>query len=270
MVYVTSDLHGAFDIRKINPRESEVAQKMQAGDYLIVCGDFGCVWDGASNDNFWLNWLESLPWTTLFIDGNHENFSILNAYPQEEWNGGKIHRIRSNVIHLMRGEIFHFDNKTWLALGGGYSHDHAFRSEGVNWWKQEIMNQEEAQHALDNLAKAGWKVDVILSHDVYASHPLANTYELELERYEADQVQQLEFLEEIRKKTDYKIWLCGHYHKDLLTFTDGRPCRMLFDDVRTIDELLEESQKAASDKEAECPSESVKPAVSKGSALASC
>lgn len=61
MVYVTSDLHGAFDIRKINPRESEVAQKMQAGDYLIVCGDFGCVWDGASNDNFWLNWLESLP-----------------------------------------------------------------------------------------------------------------------------------------------------------------------------------------------------------------
>lgn len=68
----------------------------------------------------------------------------------------------------------------------------------------EAGNHESGRSAARarQLAKAGWKVDVILSHDVYASHPLANTYELELERYEADQVQQLEFWKKsVRRRT---------------------------------------------------------------------
>jgi hypothetical protein len=28
------------------------------------------------------------------------------TYPIEEWNGGKIQRIRPSVIHLMRGQVF--------------------------------------------------------------------------------------------------------------------------------------------------------------------
>lgn len=87
MVYITGDTHGAFDIHKINPREFKAAEHLTKDDYVIICGDFGCIWDGGSSDRFWLNWLESLEWNTLFIDGNHENFDVLNSYPEIEWHG---------------------------------------------------------------------------------------------------------------------------------------------------------------------------------------
>ena len=120
MIYITGDIHREQDIHKINPREFTVGDTLTENDYIIICGDFGCVWDGSTGDNFWLKWLDSLPWNTLFIDGNHENFDVLNTYPIEEYKGGKVHRIRSKVFHLMRGEIFDIDGKLLYAVDGGY------------------------------------------------------------------------------------------------------------------------------------------------------
>lgn len=52
------------------------------------------------------DFLEKQKYTVLFIDGNHEDFQKLYNYPVEIWNGGRVHKIRKNVIHLMRGEIY--------------------------------------------------------------------------------------------------------------------------------------------------------------------
>jgi len=38
MIYVTGDIHGEIDISKLNTQNFSQAK---AGDYLIVCGDFG-------------------------------------------------------------------------------------------------------------------------------------------------------------------------------------------------------------------------------------
>ena len=32
----------------------------------------------APDENYWLDWLNKKPCTTLFIDGNHENHNLLN------------------------------------------------------------------------------------------------------------------------------------------------------------------------------------------------
>ena len=50
--------------------------------------------------------LEEKPFTTLYVDGNHENFDRLYGYPIENWQGGKVHKIRPSVLHLMRGQVF--------------------------------------------------------------------------------------------------------------------------------------------------------------------
>ena len=106
MIYITGDTHGAFDIHKINPDEFIPGRSLTEKDYVIICGDFGCIWDGGTNDAFWLKWLASLKWNVLFIDGNHENFDVLNAYPVVDFHDGKAHRIRHNIYHLMRGVVF--------------------------------------------------------------------------------------------------------------------------------------------------------------------
>jgi hypothetical protein len=238
MIYITSDLHGAFDINKINPDTFQAGNFLTRDDYLIVTGDFGCVWDGGSSDRFWLNWLKTLPWTTLFIDGNHENFDVLESYPEKEWHGGKVREICDNVLYLQRGEVFDLDGYSFLACGGGISHDTEYREQGKNWWSQEVYDQKDLDNTLENLKKHGNKVDYILSHDVYMSHPYANKYGFDREFYPPERLDQREVLETVRKNTDYKAWFCGHYHDDAVTKTDGKPCYLLFNNVLALPDLL--------------------------------
>ena len=49
---------------------------MTKEDYVIICGDFGGVWNKEvenKEEKHLLDWLEEKPFTTLFVDGNHEN-----------------------------------------------------------------------------------------------------------------------------------------------------------------------------------------------------
>lgn len=71
------------------------------------------------NDNL----LEEKPFTTVFVDGNHENHQRLDSYPAETWQGGNVHFIRPSVIHLMRGQVFHIADKSFFVFGGASSHD---------------------------------------------------------------------------------------------------------------------------------------------------
>ena len=242
MIYITGDTHREQDIHKINPREFIPGRTLTENDYVIICGDFGCIWDGGSGDHFWLKWLESLPWNTLFVDGNHENFDVLNTYPVVEWHGGKVHQIRKNVLHLMRGEVFDIDGYQFFAFGGGYSHDVKYRTEKINWWQDELPTKEEVDHAFDNLEKHNWKVDYVLSHDVYLSHPFASKYSLSLQPYK-NRVDIQSVMEKIEKKLDYKIWFSGHYHTDCIYKASKAPCLTLFEDVLLLDNIDEEMKK---------------------------
>ena len=45
MIYVTGDLHG--DIERFKDSEYK---KLKPGDTLLVCGDFGFLWDGSKKE----------------------------------------------------------------------------------------------------------------------------------------------------------------------------------------------------------------------------
>ena len=124
MIFITGDCHGNYERfnRSIFPEQEEMTKE----DYVIICGDFGGVWskDKESNtETMLMDWLDCKPFTTLFVDGNHENFDRLYAYPVEEWHGGKVHKIRDSVIHLMRGQVYEICGKKIFTFGGASSHD---------------------------------------------------------------------------------------------------------------------------------------------------
>ena len=124
MIYITGDCHA--DFTKFNMENFPEQKEMTKDDYVIICGDLGGVWmkdEESEKEKWWLDWLERKSFTTLFVDGNHENFDRLYSYPVEEWNGGKVHRIRPSVIHLMRGQVFTVEGKKIFAFGGAISHD---------------------------------------------------------------------------------------------------------------------------------------------------
>lgn len=166
MIYVTGDIHGGLDIGKLNTRNFPEQKEMTKDDFVIICGDFGFPWGGrlSGEDRYWLKWLEDKPWTTLYVDGNHENFDLLEIYPVEDWNGGKIQKLNSSVFHLCRGSVFTLQDMTFFAFGGAKSHDIAYRIPHRSWWPQEEPSPAECEAGLAALDAVDWKVDYVLTH----------------------------------------------------------------------------------------------------------
>lgn len=159
MVYVTGDMHGEAARLK-----APAVRRLKKGDILLVCGDFGFIWDGGPAERRLLEKMGKNRYTIAFLDGRHENFDLLGQYPEEEWNGGRVHRVNDRVVHLCRGEIYTVEGKTFFAFGGGESDDKDFRRPGASWWPEEMPTEEEMRYALDNLAAHGNRADVILTH----------------------------------------------------------------------------------------------------------
>ena len=74
-VYATGDCHGTF--RRFGRKYFPEQANMSRDDFVIICGDFGGLWESSEEENYWLDWLNDKPWTTLWVDGNHENFTCL-------------------------------------------------------------------------------------------------------------------------------------------------------------------------------------------------
>ena len=228
MIYITGDTHADFS------RFSNWRCPVQAGDMVIICGDFGGVWNDSAMQRYWLDWLADKPYTIAFADGNHENFDMLNAYPVDEWNGGKVHFVRPNVIHLMRGQIYNIEGKTFFVMGGAKSHDISdgildpadprfktkraalkkrnayFRVKGVSWWAEELPSADEYAEAERNLTAAGNKVDYIITH----SAPSMVEDVIGRGTYAHDKL--TDWLEKVRETVEFKGWFFGHYHGETI------------------------------------------------------
>lgn len=205
-IFITGDTHGDIDFHKLNTENFPI-EGLTRDDYVIVCGDMGIVW-GSNSDRYMQKWWESKPWTTLFVDGNHENFHKLYEYPVEEWHGGKIHRIMPHVYHLMRGQIFDIDGHSFFAMGGAASHDKWARELNVSWWEEELPSEQEMEEARRNLTTVDYKVDYIITHSLPSSR-------LPFVVWNGDQDSATIFLEEVFNQVKYRHWYCGHYHKDI-------------------------------------------------------
>ena len=72
MVYITGDTHGDISLFK-NPK----LRKLTEDDILLVCGDFGFLWDGSEKEKAAIEKLSKKKYTICFIDGAHENFEML-------------------------------------------------------------------------------------------------------------------------------------------------------------------------------------------------
>lgn len=121
-VYITGDCHA--DWSRFEENVFYEQNSMTPEDFVIVLGDFGIL-DGGMREETALNRLAEKPFTTLFVDGNHENFDRLfgDEFPEMDYHGGRAKQIRENIIYLERGYVFEFCGKTFFAFGGASSYD---------------------------------------------------------------------------------------------------------------------------------------------------
>jgi len=203
MLYVTGDIHA--DIRRLKGR---AAKQLKKGDILLVCGDFGFLWDGSPKELRLLDWLGKRPYQILFVEGTHDNIDLLSGYPEETLYGGQVRRESGHCCQLLRGECYEIEGKRVFALGGGESTDMDIRVEGETWWSRELPSAEELAHARETLASLNQQVDYIITHSVA---PTVNKF-LDREQMQINLL--LAFLNEISETVQFKRWYFGSCHLD--------------------------------------------------------
>jgi len=256
-IYLSGDTHGTYDVGKIQKLTNIVTEN----DYVIVLGDFGICWDDNGSDTKTRNFWNRHKCKTLFIDGNHENFDLLGHYRVREWNGGKIHDVGKKISHLMRGQIFEIEGKTFFTFGGAASHDcgspletilckhldkfHSFdfreeferlmkyerrmcRVPGRSWWAAEVPTTDEIAEAKANLAAHGNKVDYILTHTPSSRVYRHFGFEPKGQPWQSDLIDLFDWIEE---NIEFRHWYFGHLHED---FSYDAKHSGLYDTVREL------------------------------------
>jgi hypothetical protein len=152
MIYLNADLHGDFS-PLYEFANSERGKHLGKNDFVIILGDFGI-------DYFTLEEIKQmdgkLPFTLMFLDGNHENFDLLGSMTESMAYGGRVHNI-GGVYHLCRGEVFSLPckekNVTIAVCGGGDSRDKEYRVPGVSWFEAEAITNDDVNNLKNNLEK---------------------------------------------------------------------------------------------------------------------
>lgn len=239
MVYITGDCHA--DWRKFATECFPEQKEMTRDDFVIVCGDFG-IWHDDKTEQWWFNWLEEKNFILLFVDGNHENFDRLYSDEFEivDFHGGKAHKIRENIYHLMRGFVFDLCGKKFFAFGGASSHDiqdgilepevlpndegykftkelireynertkrgEMLRINHLSWWAEEMPSKEEMDFGLKVLEKNNNSVDYIVTH--CAPQQVASLFSHGT--YKPDDL--TSYFNRVLERVKFSKWFFGHYH----------------------------------------------------------
>lgn len=203
MIYVTGDLHGDFERFSV-----KALRKLKKGDTLLCCGDFGFLWAGGKAEERVLKKIGRLPFTTLFVDGAHENHETLQGLPVIEYAGAAAHQLGKRLYHLLRGGILELEGKRIFVFGGGESSDRDLREENRSWWYQELPTVEEIAAGRQALEGKGNQVDFIITHE--APGKIRRFLSMDDREYHYLNA----FLDEVNQRAVFSQWYFGFFHLD--------------------------------------------------------
>ena len=166
MIYITGDTHRSFD----RIEDFCYGYETTTEDVMIILGDAGI--------NYWLDLsdkelkgrLSGMDITFFCVHGNHEARPWEAAdYEEKIWNEGIVYVEEQypNILFAKDGEIYNFHGKKVMPIGGAYSVDKYYRiRNGLPWFESEQPDEMIKEYVEQQLDKAKWNVDIVLSHTV--------------------------------------------------------------------------------------------------------
>ena len=200
-------------------------RKLKKNDILIVCGDFGFIWENTSKERRILKKIGKRKHYTLFVEGCHENYNMLLDYPLEEFCGGPVNVVSGKLLHLVRGVIYDFQGLRFFAFGGGQTKEIEIRRNSNTWYEAELPEPDEIKNAVLNIKGYDNKIDYIITHEPPASVK-------EFLDFEPHQISYMHtFFDAIKNDVDYNTWYFGKCHKNKVI---PPKFKCLFDEVEII------------------------------------
>ena len=228
--FITGDKHRHFDRVKAFCREMNTHRK----DVLIILGDAGFNYYDDKRDDELKNEISALNITLFCLRGNKENRpQNIGTYGIRNFCGGKVYYEPKypNIYFAIDGEIYTFEGKKYMVVGGAHSVDKMrCLEEGAPFWYDEMPDDSIKATVEQNLQNEKNKIYGMMTHtcpiDYLPTEMFISTRQnasikrkprkmqsKKLFKPDIDRSTEI-WLGALEKKLDYKVWFCGHYHID--------------------------------------------------------
>ena len=227
--YISGDCHGEFGNIELFCRYHETSR----ADTMILLGDVGLNYSLNHIDERKKNRLSELPITFFCIHGNHEARPYnIPTYIKKEWRGGIVYYEPEypNILFARDGEIYDYEGKKAIVIGGAYSVDKYFRLQaGLPWFSDEQPSEEIKTYVEERLEQCSWSVDYVFSHTCPKYMMPTDLFLDFIDQSEVDNSTE-EWLEQLCKKMHFGKWYFGHFHENrkYISFT------MLYEEIREL------------------------------------
>ena len=228
--FITGDKHRHFDrvkdfCRKMNTRRKDV---------LIILGDAGFNYYDDKRDDDLKKEISALNITLFCVHGNKENRpQNVGTYGIRSFCGGKVYYEPEypNIYFAIDGEIYTFEGKKYMVVGGAHSVDKLrCLEEGTPFWHDEMPDDTVKATVEQNLQNEENKIYGMMTHtcpiDYLPTEMFISTRQnagnrkkpreaksKKLFKPDIDRSTEI-WLGKLEKKLDYEVWFCGHYHID--------------------------------------------------------
>ncbi len=197
MIYFLSDFHGGEATEGLR----DYLTFCRPDDWLIVLGDVGLQFENTAANRAFTDWFLALTCRIAIVDGNHENNAFLASFPEEDWCGGKIHRLSPSIVHLQRGYIFDIEGKRFFVMGGCKS-SAKWKEQGL-WYAGECPDEAELRRGYASLQACGNAVDYVLTHAYWREEEMPTALQ-------PPTVEEL--ITYIDEAVSFTHWYSGHRH----------------------------------------------------------
>lgn len=171
---------------------------------------------------------KKLGFTFYCVRGNHEarpqSLSRMTIKYDDEIEGMVYYEPEfPNIRYLLDGGEYNIDGYTTLVIGGAYSVDKWYRilrngyteenndPKVTGWWADEQLTMEEMAEIAKRVQ--GKHFDLILTHTCPISIEPIDLFLPMIDQSKVDKSME-RFLETIKNRCYFDVWLAGHFHTD--------------------------------------------------------
>lgn len=228
--FITGDKHRNFNKVKAFCCDMNTRRK----DVLIILGDAGFNYYDDKRDDELKKEISQLNITLFCLHGNKENRpQNVGTYGIRNFCGGKVYYEPKypNIFFAIDGEIYTFEGKKYMVVGGAHSVDkiRCFE-EGDPFWDDEMPDDYIKKSVEEKLDQESNKIYGMMTHtcpiDYLPTEMFMSTRQNATIKRKPRMAKSKRFfkpdidrsteiwLGELEKKLEYEVWFCGHYHID--------------------------------------------------------
>lgn len=228
--FITGDKHRNFEGVKAFCRNMNTRRK----DVLIILGDTGFNYFEDIRDDKLKKEISELNITLFCLHGNKENRpENVGTYGIRSFCGGKVYYEPKypNIYFAIDGEIYTFEGKKYMVVGGAHSVDKMrCLEEDKPFWYDEMPGDEIKAKVEERLKSENNRIYGMMTHtcpiDYLPTEMFMSTSQNALIKRKPRKAKSKklfkpdidrsteEWLGKIEKQLDYEVWYCGHYHVD--------------------------------------------------------